>query len=154
MNFLVTITILIIVLFLLFFISTVWAFFKYKKKERMDKNEIGLYLSKGLPLSVAVTKAFSNLNKQHVLGLQSSTIEKVSSGIAELEQIMDTSNVIEIYSIFVYRYIFRCGKKYKPANLSDQKIIYALETLKLDSRNGYFVIGRDSGEDFDRKYPD
>lgn len=154
MNFLTTIAVLIIGFFLLLFISTVWAFFKYKNKARMDKNEIGSYLSEGLPLSIAIEKAFSNLNKYHNLGLQSSTIERVSNGIAELEKMMDASNVVEIYSTFVHRYIFGSGMNKKPTNLSDQKIIYALETLKFDSRNGYFVIGQDSGEDFDKKYPD
>lgn len=153
MNLLTTIAVLIVGFFLWFFISTVLAFFKYKNKERTDKTEIGSYLSEGLPLSRAIEKAFSNLNKYHNLGLRLSTIEKVSSDIAELEKMMDTSNAVEIYSTFIHWYVYR-GKNKKPTNISDQKIIYAIETLKFDSRNGYFVIGRDSGEDFDKKYPD
>jgi len=154
MNFLTIITVLIVGFLLWFFVSTIWAFFKYKIKERMDKNEIGSYLLEGFPLATAIEKAFSNLNKYHNLGLQSSTIERVSNGIAELEKTMDTNNVVEIYSTFVYRYIFRDGRMKKPTNLSDQKIIYALETLNFNERNGYFVVKPDQDEDFDKKYPD
>ena len=154
MNFLTTIAVLIGGFFLWFFISTVWVFFKYKNQERMDKNEISSYLSEGLPLAGAIGKAFSNLNKYQNLGLRSSTIERVSNGIAELEKMMDTSNVAEIYSTFVYRYIFKDGKNKKPTNISDQKILYALENLDFNERNGYFVIKPDKDEDFDKKYPD
>ena len=73
----------------------------------MDKNEIGSYLSEGLPIAKAIEKAFLNLNKYQNLGLRSSTIERVSNGIAGLGKTMDTSNVVEIYSTFVHRYIFR-----------------------------------------------
>ncbi len=154
MNFLTAIVVLIIGFFLWFFISTVWAFFKYKNKGRMDKNEIGSYLSEGLSLSKAIEKAFSNLNNYNNIGLRPSTIERVGKGIAELEKTMDVGNVVEIYSTFVHRYIFRNGKNKKPTNISDQKIIYALETLDFNDRNGYFVIKPDRGEDFDKKYPD
>ncbi|PIP17782.1 MAG: hypothetical protein COX43_02395 [Parcubacteria group bacterium CG23_combo_of_CG06-09_8_20_14_all_35_9] len=154
MSLLTTVAILIAGFFIWFFISTVWAFFKYKNKERMDKNEIGSYLSEGLSLSKALEKVFSSLNKYYNLGLRTSTVEQVSNGIAELEKTMDTSNVVEIYSTFIYRYVFRNGKNKKPTNISDQKIIYALETLDFNERNGYFVIKPDKDEDFDKKYPD
>lgn len=120
----------------------------------MDKNEIGSYLLEGLSLQKAIEKAFSNLNEYHNLGLHPATIEKVSDGIASLEKTMDASNVVEIYATFVHRYIFRDGKNKKPINISDQKIIYALETLDFNERNGYFVIKPDKDEDFDKKYPD
>ena len=67
---------------------------------------------------------------------------------------MNTNNVIEIYSTFIHRYIYKDGRIKKPTNLSDKKIIYALETLGFNERNGYFVIKPDKGDDFDKKYPD
>jgi len=144
----------IIILAVGFFLWVVWGFIKYKNKERMDKNEIYSYLHDGSSLEEALRKAFSNLNKYQALGLRDSTIGSVSSKIAELAKRMETDNVVEIYSTFVHRYIFRNGQIKKPINLSDQKIIYALETLEFDERNGYFVIKPDKDDDFDKKYPD
>lgn len=150
MNLLLTLVILAVV----FFLWVVWGFIKYKSKERMDKNEVYSYLHDGLSLEEALKKAFSNLNKYQSLGLRNSTIDRVSTGIADLSKTMDTDNVIEIYSTFIHRYIFRDGRIKKPANLSDQKIIYALETLDFNERNGYFVIKPDKDDDFDKKYPE
>lgn len=149
MNLLLT----IIILAVGFFLWVVWGFIKYKSKERMDKNEVYSYLREGLSLKEALKKVFSNLNKYQSLGLQDSTIDRVSTGIADLAKTMDTDNIVEIYSTFVHRYIFRNGRTKKPTNLSDQKIIYALETLDFNERNGYFVIKPDKNEDFDKKYP-
>jgi hypothetical protein len=150
MNILATIVILIVV----FFLWIVWGFVKYKNKERMDKNEVYSYLRDGLSLEESLRTAFSNLNKYQSIGLHNSTINKVSSGIAGLATKMDTVNVIEIYSTFIQRYIYRDGRTKKPTNLSDEKIIYALETLDFNERNGYFVIKTDKDDDFDKKYPD
>lgn len=150
MNLLLTIVILAVI----FFLWIVWGFIKYKSKERMDKNEIYSYLHDGLSLEEALKKAFSNLNKYQTLGLRDSTIDKVSAGIAHLSKTMDTDNVIEIYSTFIHRYIYRDGRVKKPTNLSDQKIIYALEALDFNERNGYFVIKPDKDDDFDKKYPE
>lgn len=144
----------IVILAVGFFLWVVWGFIKYKSKERMDKNEVHSYLRDGLSLEEALKRAFSNLNKYQALGLRDSTIERVGAGIANLAKMMDTDNVIEIYSTFVRRYIFRDGRIKKPTNLSDQKIIYALETLEFNEQNGYFVIKPDKDEDFDKKYPE
>jgi hypothetical protein len=144
----------IVILAVGFFLWVVWGFIKYKSKERMDKNEVSSYLREGLSLGEALKRAFSNLNKYQTLGLRNSTIDRVSTGIADLVKMMDTDNVIEIYSTFVHRYIFRDGRIKKPINLSDQKIIYALETLEFDERNGYFVIKPDKDDDSDKKYPE
>lgn len=149
MNIFTTITVLIIG----FFLWVVWGYIKYKHRERMDKNEIYSHLHDGLALKEALKTAFSNLNKYQSLGLQDSTIDRVSTGIADLAKTMDTDNVVEIYSTFVHMYIFRNGRTKKPTNLSDQKIIYSLETLDFNERNGYFVIKPDKNEDFDKKYP-
>ena len=150
MNILATIAILIVV----FFLWIVWGFIKYKNKERTDKNEVYSYLRDGLSLEEALRTAFSNLNKYQSIGLHNSTINKVSSGIAGLAKKMDTDNVIEIYSTFIHRYIYKDGRTKKPTNLSDEKIIYALETLDFNERNGYFVIKSDKDDDFDKKYPE
>ena len=120
----------------------------------MDKNEVYSYLRDGLSLEEALRTAFSNLNKYQSIGLHNSTINKVSSGIAGLAKKMDTDNVIEIYSTFIHRYIYKDGRTKKPTNLSDEKIICALETLDFNERNGYFVIKSDKDDDFDKKYPE
>lgn len=78
----------------------------------------------------------------------------MSREISYLAKMTDIDNVIEIYSTFIHRYIYRDGRIKKPTNLSDQKIIYALETLDFNERGGYFVIKPDVGEDFDKKYSD
>jgi hypothetical protein len=137
-----------------FFIWTVWGFLKYKQMERMDKNEITSYLRDGLSLHEALKRAFSNLNKFKHLGLQEATVEKVSDGIAGLEKMMSAGNVVEIYSSFIHRYIYRNGKYKTPHNLSDQKIVYAIQALGLQERNGYYVIKPDEGVEIDKKYPD
>jgi len=145
---------IIIILAVCFFLWVVWGFIKYKSKERMDKNEIYSYLRDGLDLEHALQKAFFNLNKFQNLGLQESTLNRVSEKIASLTNTMDTDNVVEIYSTFIHRYIFRDGQLKNPNNLSDQKILFALETLKFNERNGYFVIMPDKDDEFDNKYPD
>lgn len=149
MNFLIV----IIILFVGFFLLVVWGFMKYKNKERMDKNEVYSYIRDGLSLEESLRTAFSNLNKYQALGLHNSTIDKVGNILAGLEKMMDTNNIIEIYSTFIHRYIYRDGRLKKPTNLSDEKIIYALENLDFNERNGYFVIKPDKDEDFVKKYP-
>ena len=145
---------IIIILAAGFFLWIVWGFIKYKSKERMDKNEIYSYLHDGLDLEHALKKTFFNLNKFQNLGLQESTLNRVSEKMARLTNTMDTDNVVEIYSTFIHRYIFRDGQLKNPKNLSDQKVLYALETLEFNERNGYFVIKPDRDNDFDNKYPD
>ncbi len=121
-----------------------WGFIKYKSKESIDKKEVYSYLRDGLSLKQSLQKAFFNLNKTHNLGLQNSTINRVSTKIAKLVNIMNIDNVIEIYSTFVHRYIFENGSVKKPTNISDQKIIYAVETLEFNERNGYFILKPDT----------
>jgi|SRR3989344_1938996 len=150
MNLLHIILILAVGIFLWF----IWGFIKYKSKERMDKNEIYSYLRDGLDLEHALQKTFSNLNKFQNLGLQESTLNRVSGKMASLVNRMDADNVVEIYSTFIHRYIFRDGQLKNPKNLSDQKILYALEAMEFNERNGYFVIKSDRENDFDNKYPD
>ncbi len=150
MNLLLITSILIIGLLL----WAIWGFFKYKLRERGDKNEIYSYIREGSSLQTAIQKTFSNLNEFSDLGLSDSTVKSVSEGIAKLQKTgMSINNAIEIYSTFVYRYIFNDGRDKKPKKLSEQKIIYALSSLEFQERNGYFVIKPDSGEDFNKKYP-
>jgi len=144
----------VIIFVLGFVLWVVLGFLKYKNRERMDKNEIYSYLSEGDSLFDAIKKAFSNLNEFSDLKLDQSTIEIVSSRIAELQKKMNVDNVVEIYATFIHRYIFDAGRRMKPTSLSDKKILFALESLGLNERNGYFVIKPDKGEDFDKKYPD
>ncbi|MCK9573636.1 MAG: hypothetical protein M0R20_04485 [Candidatus Omnitrophica bacterium] len=144
---------IIIILATGFFIWVAWGFIKYKSKERMDKNEIYSYLRDGLSLEYALRKTFSNLNKFQNLGLQELTLNRVSEKIAGLINKTDMDNVIEIYSDFIHRYIFRGGQLKNPQSLSDQKILYALESMEFNERNGYFVIKPDKNDDFDNKYP-
>lgn len=149
MNFFVVIIFLLVA----FFIWIVWGFLKYKLIERGNKVQINFYLSNGLSLFDSIKKALQNLNKSRNLGLKDSTIKKVSEEIADLKQTMNINNIIEIYSTFIHRYIFRDGRKMRPTNLMDEKIIYAAENLNFNEKNGFFVIKPDKGEDFEKKYP-
>ncbi len=150
MGFLSTIAVLIIG----FFLWNIWAFLKYKKIERKDKNEISSYILEGMSLAEAIEKTFSNLNNRKDIGLRPETIEKVSNELEELITIMDVSNVVEIYLTFLHRYIFDFGRNMNPKNISDEKIIYAVETLDFNERGGYFVVKTDRAEEIDKKYPD
>ncbi|KKS39530.1 hypothetical protein A3H03_02815 [Candidatus Kuenenbacteria bacterium RIFCSPLOWO2_12_FULL_42_13] len=141
--------------FLCFFFWCVYGFIKHKQTIRMDKNEIYSYLNGGLSLKEALKKAFFNLNKYEALGLSDLTVDSVSRKLAGLSIKMDNENIVEIYSDFVYRYIYRQrnGRLKKPIDVSDEKVIYALDTLDINGRNGYFVIKPDKGEEIDKKYP-
>ena len=150
MNSLTFISILIVGILL----WVVWSFVKYKNNERMDKNEIYSYLRDGLSLGQALKTAFSNLNKYETLNLREATIDRVSSEMANLEKTMSVDNVIESYSTFIHRYIYRDGSRKNPKNLSDQKILYALGTLDFDEHNGYFLMKADKDDEFHKKYPD
>ena len=132
----------------------IWGFFKFRLITRGTKVAIRLHLASGLTLFDAIKKAFLDLNMSRNLGLHEITIEKVSSKIANLETIMDTDNVVEIYLTFIWRYIFRDGRKMKPTNLEDQKIIYALENLDFNEKNGFYVIKPDTDyNEIDKKLP-
>lgn len=143
----------VIILIVGFFLLMVWRFSKYKMKEKKNKNEIYSYLSEGLPLSKAIEMSFSNLNRRQNLGLDTFTISNVSMGMADMIRIMDIDNVVEIYSMFIHNYIFKGDVGKKPIKISGEKILYALENLNLQEKNGYFVIGPDKKEDWDKKYP-
>ncbi len=144
----------VVVLVSMFLLFNLLSFFKYKRQEKMDKNEVGSYLIEGLSFEASIDRAFSNLNKYQNTGLSSLTIEKVITKISELQNIMTTDNAVEIYSTFVWRYIYRNGKNKKPKNLSEQKIIYALESLDFNEKNGYFILKSDKDEEIAKKYPD
>lgn len=136
----------------IFIVWNIWSFLKYKKNEAKNKMTIQRYLSNGLTLDKALGKAFSDLNENLKLGLSSSTITIVAEKVADLNKMMGVDNVVEIYSTFIHRYIFRCTRK-KSRSVSDTKIIYAIENMEIDERNGYFVIKPDTEKDFDKKYP-
>jgi len=142
--------VLIIVVILLWFVG---GYFKFRMMSRGMKIAVRMHLVTGLPLSEAIKKAFLELNQSRKLGLQDATIEKVSNKIASFEEMMNTDNVMDIYSTFVWRYIFRDGGRMKPKNLTDEKVIYALENLKFNEKNGFYVIKPDKGAEIDEKYP-
>lgn len=148
MDYIVTIVIIIVLLVG----WTVWGFVKYKSKERMAKNEIYSYINDGLLLPEAIKKSLMNVKEYTNLNLDKATINKVGDIIASLSNRMNIDNVIEIYSTFIHRYIYRDGRNKKADNIEDKKIIYAVENLELNERNGYFVIQPDKGDDWDKKY--
>ncbi len=147
------IVVAIAALIIFFFLWLVFDFLKYQGKERLNKNKVFSYLQDGLSLAQALKLALSNLNKNKALNLSDSIIERISSDIASLGDRMDVRNVVDVFSDFIYRYIFYHGKYKNPKNLSEEKIIYALETLELQDRGGYYVIKPDMDRDeFRKKY--
>ena len=150
--------ILISLVVFLIFIKTIFNFFKYKQKEKFDKNSIYSLLRQNLSLEEALKKELSDLNKFNNIGLTEGVVNSVAEKISELQSMMDVDNVIEIYSTFIYRYIFRCGKLKNPHNIDETKLIRALYDMNFkQGGNGktdsYFVLAEDKGEDFEKKYP-
>lgn len=127
-------------------------FLKYKKQESRNKEAIEKHLMNGKNLGEAIETEFSGLNQSLQLNFDVATIRSISGKIASLDKKMDADNVIEIYSAFVHMYVFRNGTLSKPSKLDKNKILYAVENLSLDEKDGYFVIKPDSPEEFDRKY--
>ncbi len=127
-----------------------WKFSKYKTREKGDKNAIHYDLSNGLTLSEAIEKEFSDLNKFSKIGLTPRVIKTVANEIANLEEQITVDNAIEIYSAFIYRYIFRNGQLKNPSNLDETKILRAIYNLEFIEKNGYFVLKPE--KDFG-KYP-
>jgi len=149
-----SIVLIVLILGAIFFAWIVFAFLKYKKKEARDKREVHAYIASGLTLAQAIEKAFFGLNEDFKMGLSRSTISTVANEIAGLKGMMSADNVIEIYSTFIHRYIFRDDTNKDALNIEDSKILYALSHLNFDGKGGYFVIRPDANdEDFDKKYP-
>ena len=73
MNFLESFTKILLrnigILIVVFFLSCVWGFIRYKNKENMDRNEIYSHIRDGRTLEEALRMAFSNLNKHQNLAL-------------------------------------------------------------------------------------
>lgn len=137
-----------------FFFWCVWGFLKYKGQEKCYKKEIGGYLLEGTPLKYAVQKAFEGVNNRFQLKLNSNTINAVAQRIAGLTNIMSEENAIEIYSFFINRYIFQSGMNSRPKGITDEQVLYAVENMRFNERNRYFVIASDSSDDdFSKKYP-
>jgi hypothetical protein len=148
MNFIIIIAILITGLIT----YIIWEFIKYRNKNKLFENEVYSHINNGLSLEDALKLSFIRLNNSQNFGLSDSTIIKVCDKIVDLEKRMNTENVVEIYSSFINRYIYKSGKITNPKNISDKKIIYAIENLNLHNGNGYFVIWNDKPEDLNKKH--
>lgn len=137
---------LLFILFLgiIYFGWMTWKFLKYRVREKGDKNSIYYRLSEGLTLNEAIEKEFSDLNKFSKIGLTPQVIKTVANEIANLEERMTVDNVIEIYSTFIYRYIFRNGQLKNPSNLDETKILRVIYSLEFIEKDGYFVIKPDN----------
>jgi hypothetical protein len=152
----------ILLLVLAFFAWTVWRFLKYKRQESGDKRKVGYYLSTGASLAEAIELAFSDLNRTANYGLRSDTIHAIAHKLASFSGIMDPSNVVELYSSFVERYVFLRGRvavvrdvpSKKSLKLDEARLLYAVEHLDLVERNGYYYFKPSTEEDFKTKYPE
>jgi len=148
--------ILIIVLALVvgFVVWTFFGFLQYKRLEAKDKSTISQLLSQGHDLMSAFTTALADLNTRYDLSLSQQTISHVANKIAEVAPQMGSGNVIEIYSTFVHRYLFRDKPRRTGVKLGQTKVVYAADNIDLQERNGYFVIRPDTPEDIELKYPE
>lgn len=135
-----------------FILWNIFAFVRYKGRESKDKDRITGYLRSILSLTEAIQKVFSELNDSLPNRLKTETISTVAEKIASLQNQMEMENVIEIYSTFVYRYICRNSNRPHP-NVNDRNVLYAVNNMTFEQRNGYFVLKPDSDEEIDKKYP-
>jgi hypothetical protein len=146
----------ILLLVLAFFAWTVWRFLKYKRQESEDKRKVGYYFSTGASLAEAIELAFSDLNRTANCGLHSDTIHAIAHKLVSLSELMDASNVVEIYSSFVERYVLLKGRvaivrdvpSKKSVKLDEARLLYAVEHLDLVERNGHHCITPSTEEDF------
>jgi len=130
----------IILLLAGFILLNLFRFIIFMSLRKAYKVKINQYIVMGLSLFEAIKKDFKNLNVSRNLKLQSTTIEKVSHNIAELNKIMGIDNVAEVYSAFLFWFVFKSKVGTSPKNLSDKKIILASENMEFDEKNGYYVL--------------
>ncbi len=149
----ITIISIVIAPLLTFLLWCIWGFIKYKRNEGQAKKIIYQCISKGMSLEKAVLLTFSNLNESHKLGLSPNTINRVARKISELTAKMDLDNAIEIYATFLHRYLFKTDSLKTSTGVSDTGVLYAIESMEFNERNGYFVLKPDHGEKDDPKYP-
>ena len=149
----ITIISIVIAPALAFLLWCIWGFIKYKRNEGQAKKIVYQCISKGMSLEKAVSLTFSNLNESHKLGLSLNTINKVANNISELTSKMDLDNAIEIYATFLHRYLFEMDSLKTSVGVSDAQVLYAIESMEFNERNGYFVLKPDHGGKDDPKYP-
>lgn len=149
----ITIISIVIAPILAFLLWTVYGFIKYKRNEGEAKKIIYQCIAKGMSLEKAILLTFSNLNESHKLSLSQNTINRVANKISELTTKMDLDNAIEIFTTFLHRYLFEVDSLKTSAGISDAQVLYAIESMEFNERNGYFVLKPDHGEKDDPKYP-
>src|SRR3990167_3364347 len=154
MNILVIAMTGIFLAFVSFFCWCLFGFMRYKKQEAGFKQDILVYLKEGTPFEESLKKSFSEVNRKYNLGLNEYTVVFVAQEIFALLKKMSKENVAEIYSMFLNWYIYGMNGAKTPQGIKDEKILYAISSLKLRECGGYFVIAPDYGDDFSRKYPD
>lgn len=107
---------------------------------RTNKKIIIYHISAGLSLYNAIKNEFEKLNINRDLGLKTNTIETISKNIANLENIISVDNIAEIYSDFIFWYIFKSKIGKTPEKILDDKIISLSENMKFNIKNGYYVL--------------
>ena len=127
-------------------------FIRYKKKESKDKTNVAGLIASGVALPEAIERVFVELNVSLPNKLAADTVSLVAMHISSLQEKMDTENIIEIYSTFVYRYVCRNSTRPHP-NVTDNNVLYAVRNMTFDERNGYFVLKVDDESEIDKKYP-
>lgn len=132
---------------------TVAGFVGYRRMEAEDKRKIQSLLVAGHDMPSAISEALRDLKGQYNLNLSDKAISAIGERMQQLLYQMNTENVVEIYSTFVHRYIFRDRPRRQGVTLDQGKLLCAVEELQLRERNGYFVIKPDIRDEFDRKYP-
>ena len=149
-------TITFIFLIVIYFVWVVYGFVRYKYQDKKNKIKIHHLVDKGLTLTMAFTQDLHDLNSEHRLDLSSEVRFKIAKILSDLHAKMDLDNVVEIYSMFVHRYILLKERLRKgPIKLNESRILYAAENIKFMERNGYYVLeGREGEEGFNKKYPD
>lgn len=130
-----------LILVISFIIKEIFAFTQLKASIRNNKKIISQQLSSGTPLPTAIENDFAELNINRKLNLATSTIQKISHNISSPNIKMGDLNIIEIYTSFLYWYVFKGNFGATPDNTDEEWLINASKNLKLKEKNdGYMLL--------------
>lgn len=135
-NFLFIVTVLIILIIL----REIFKFMILTSLRRNNRKIIAYHLSTGLSLLDAIKNEFEKININRGLNLKLNTITAISKNIVNLENKMNASNVIDIYSDFIFWHIFKSKLGKKPGKILDNEIISSSENMKFNIKDGYYML--------------
>ena len=135
----------------------VFAFFRFRRDNNRNRHLVDYEMQNGATLEKALERVLATLNQKHQWGLFPLTITVVANQLARLEEITDASNIVDIFTFFVHRYVIfeNRVRKSPPIRVDNARLIYAANHLDLVERSpGYFLFRMETVADYCTKYPD